>query len=87
MRASLGLAVLTATGDLSLALPMIRKTIAGIDSNVPITETMPLIEQVRGAYTDARVAGTVLTCAAALGLLLSAIVLYGVIAYEVCRHT
>ncbi len=33
---------------------------------------MPLMDQVRGAYTDTRVAGAVLSCAALLALVLSA---------------
>jgi putative ABC transport system permease protein len=65
---------------------MIRKAIASVDPNVPVTETMPLIEQVRGVYTDARVAATVIGCTAAIGLLLSAMGLYGVIAFEVSRR-
>jgi predicted permease len=70
-------------GDPLATLPAIRQTISAVDSNVPITETMPLLEQVRGAYTDARLAGAVLACSAALAVVLSAIGLFGVIAYEV----
>jgi predicted permease len=65
---------------------LIRKAIASIDPNVPVTEVMPLFEQVRGAYTDARVASAVLDCAAAIGLVLSAMGLFAVIAYEVDRR-
>jgi putative ABC transport system permease protein len=66
---------------------MVRKAIASIDPEVPVTETMPLMDQVRGAYTDTRVANTVLSCAALLGLILSAMGLYGVVSYEVGRRT
>jgi predicted permease len=74
-------------GDPAAALPMVRKAIASIDPEVPVTETMPLMDQVRGAYTDTRVADTVLSCAALLGLMLSAMGLYGVVSYEVGRRT
>jgi predicted permease len=74
-------------GDPAAVLPLVRRTMASIDPEVPITETMPLIDQVRGAYTDARVASAVVGSAAGLGLLLSAMGLYGVVSYEVGQRT
>jgi putative ABC transport system permease protein len=75
------------TGDPAAALPLIRNAIANIDPEVPVTEMMPLIDQVRAAYTDARLASAVLSCAAVLALLLSAIGLYSVISFDVSRRT
>ena len=74
-------------GDAAVALSSLRKTIASVDSNVPITETLPLIDQVRRAYVDVRVASAALTAVSALAILLCAMGLYGVIAYDVKRRT
>ena len=74
-------------GDPNAALPAVRKTIASIDPNVPVTETLPLIDQVRGTYTDLRVASASLTAVSALAIFLCAMGLYGVIAYDVKRRT
>ena len=75
------------SGDPGTALPAVRSAIAAIDSSMPITETMPLVDQVRGAYTNTRVAASVTGCAAGLALLLSALGIFGVISYEVGRRT
>lgn len=71
------------TGDPLAALPTIRQAISALDPNMPMTETMPLLAQVRVAHPDARMAGAVLAYAAVLTLVLCAIGLFGVIAYEV----
>src|SRR6266480_1623967 len=75
------------SGDPAAALPLVRKAIASIDPEVPVTEAMPLMDQVRGAYKDARIANAVLSCAALLALILSTMGLYGVVSYEVTRRT
>lgn len=74
-------------GDPAAALPAIRSAIAAVDPRVPISEAMPLTVQVRGVYTQALLAGRVLLCAAGMALLLSAIGLYGALAFVVSLRT
>jgi putative ABC transport system permease protein len=76
-----------AAGDGGAVLTAIRKTITEVDPSVPVTETMPLLDQVRATYSDARMAGMVLTVVGLLTLGLSAMGLFGVIAYEVNQQT
>lgn len=74
-------------GDPAAALPAIRAAIAGVDPNVPVTETLPMLAQVRGAFQNVLLAKSVLVSAAGLSLLLTAIGLYGVLAFVVQRRT
>jgi putative ABC transport system permease protein len=74
-------------GDPVAALPALKRAIGRIDPDVPITEAMPLIDQVRGHFTDVRVASAVLNSAGGLALLLAALGLYGVISFSVGRRT
>jgi predicted permease len=74
-------------GDAESAIPEIKRTISSIDPDVPITELMPMIGQVRGHFADVRLAGAVLLSTSLLAVLLSALGLYGVIAFVAARRT
>jgi putative ABC transport system permease protein len=70
-------------GDPQRELPAIRREIAAVDPNVPISEDRPLSEWLDYTFRPVRVASTMLVCFASLALFLSAIGLYGVLAFSV----
>ena len=74
-------------GNPESELERIKAAIAGVDPNVPITEAIPMMAQVRGLFTNVRVARSVLFSAGGLALLLSGVGLYGMLAFVVGRRT
>jgi predicted permease len=74
-------------GDPRTFLPALRRAIGEVDAQVPVTELMTMLDQVRGEFMQARLAAAVLLSASALALVLSAVGLYGLIAYMVARRT
>jgi putative ABC transport system permease protein len=74
-------------GDAASAYPELRRTIASVDPAVPMTETLPMMEQINASYADVDVGGHVVFAAAVLALLLSGIGLYGVVAFLAERRT
>jgi putative ABC transport system permease protein len=70
-------------GEPRAMLPAIRREIAAVDPNVPVSEDRPLSEWLDYTFRPVRVASTMLAGFGALALLLAAVGLYGVLAYTV----
>ena len=75
------------TGDASRMLATLATTAIAVDARVPVAEAMTLEHQMDASYPQIRLGQTVLLAAGGLALLLSAIGLYGVIAFLVARRT
>jgi predicted permease len=74
-------------GDAAARLPEIQRTIAAIDSDVPISEPGSLGARLDAQFTDVRAARTMLVTFGALALGLSMIGLYAALAFAVGERT
>jgi predicted permease len=74
-------------GDPLRMLGTLRETVRAIDSGVPVAEVMTMAHQVDASYPQIRLGQNVLLASGSLALLLSAIGLYGMIAFLVTRRT
>jgi predicted permease len=79
--------VLRAESDPDNLIPAVRRTIAGIDANVPVFDVKTIADQIDESLVQQRLTASLSGFFGLLALALACIGLFGVASYEVTRRT
>jgi putative ABC transport system permease protein len=79
--------ILRSSGDPLGLLPGLRKTIASIDPELPLAKVRTLDDVMADRFATRRLAALLVSIFSGTALLLSAVGLYGILAYSVSRQT
>jgi len=79
--------VVRSSGDPKLAIPAIRKAIAGVGPNLPVADFTTLGEVVSRSLASPRLVAELSIAFGALAALLASIGIYGVMSYSIARRT
>ena len=74
-------------GSPEALVPSLRKAVARVDPNVPVYQVSTMEERMAGSLATARFNTLLLTLLGVIGLILSVVGIYGVIAYFVTQRT
>ncbi len=85
--AQMTLHIRTAPGQAASVLAGVRQEIASMDASVPVLDVMPLTEAIGVSLLPLKLAASVAGLFGAVGLLLAAIGLFGVVSFSVAQRT